>query len=643
MLILAGTETVVGYPRPSSASSAFFASALITYFPVFILAAWLFSLASPQRGLDLWFPLGTGAARVIGGLVPEVVASAWTLVCLSLGAVIAFLAVRRLADATKGSPPFLFGLTVGMVLPILAARVVMGRSASGAFEQGRALALGALFGMLGFVILRGLVSKWPKLALVFLLGPVVGLGVWNRNTAPPALVPPASGVTEPKGVRPDIVLIVLDTVRAQALESYGHSRNTMPNLEAFARRATTFRRAWTNGSWTLPGHASLFSGLRLTRHGYDSGFSVPERMPPDRFLAARLRGAGYRTGAVAANFGVFGREDPLLQGFESIVAEPLRPYAFRPWLFDLIAWSPRSPWLSWPAAQFPGPSMRAPWVVDHGLRFWARFEGEPRFLFVNLMEAHLPWIPEPSDLGRFGPLGLDIESEQVEVLGRYLRNGRPTPEETATLRVRYDESLYSLDRSLARLLDGVSKGPRNEGTIVVMTSDHGESLGEHDRFGHRNSLDEEATRIPLVVRGPGLEAGESRDTPVQLVDVFGYLARSAGLPLERGLDARPLGERRHVVIEHRPGPQGALPATYPRGDLSALVEWPFKYIEGSTVEAALFDLSVDPEEQRNLVAREPARVDAMRLVLRGFSGPRWPGAPVPDPAGERLRALGYVR
>ncbi len=643
VLIVAGTETVAGYPRPSSASGAFFAAALITYLPIFALAAWFLSLALPRRGLDLWFPLLAGAFRVTLGLLPEVVANVWTLLPLSLGAVIIVFTLRRLADVTKGSPPYLFGLTVGMVLPILVARVAMGMSALGAGPQGRALALGALFGMLGFVILRGLVSTWPRLAPAFLLGPLVGLGGWNRNAAPPPTVPPPGEVRELKAVRPDIVLIVLDTVRAQALESYGHSWNTMPNLEAFAHGATVFRRAWTNGSWTLPGHASLFSGLRLTRHGYDSGFLVPERTPPDRFLAARLRGAGYATGAVSANFGV-GREDPLLHGFESIDAEPLRPYAFRPWLFDLIAWFPGSLWLSRQAAQFPGPSMRAPWVVDRGLRFWARSAGKPRFLFVNLMEAHLPWIPEPMDLGRFGPLGLDAESEQVEVLGRYLKNGRPTPKETTTLRARYDESLYSLDRSLARLLDGVTKGLRNEGTIVVVTSDHGESLGEHDRFGHRNSLDEEATRIPLIVRGPGLEAGERRDTPVQLVDVFGYLARSAGLPVEPDLDARPLGERRHVVIEHRPGLQGTLPATYPRGDLSALVEWPFKYVEGSTVEASLFDLSADPGEQRNLVAREPARVEAMRLVLRDFSGSRSSGAPLPDRAAdERLRALGYVR
>lgn len=288
--------------------------------------------------------------------------------------------------------------------------------------------------------------------------------------------------------------------------------------------------------------------------------------------------------------------------------------------------------------------MRAPWVVDRALHFWSRVEERPRLLFVNLMEAHLPWIPESGDLGRFGPPGLDVEVEQLSVIGRYLKGGRPTPTEADLLRARYDEALYSLDRSLGRLLDGVTKGEGSENTIVVVTSDHGESLGEHDRFGHRNSLDEEVTRIPVIVRGPGLAAGESRDTPIQLVDLFGYLADSAGLPIESGLDARRFGERRAVVIEHRPGPQGALPSSYPRGDLSALIQWPFKFVEGPDVEATLFDLSADPGEELNLAAAEPVRVDTMRLLLRDLSGtPSSPGASPDLAAPERLRTLGYVR
>ena len=642
-LILAATETVAGYPRPSSASGAFFSASFTTYLPLAVLAAWALSTFLPGRGLDLWLPLLVGALRMSGPIAGAVSAGEWAMPALVLVAAAAILGLSAVTESPAHSPPFLFGLTVGIVLPILAGRVATATAAAEFLGPGKALVLGVIAGLLTFVLLRAFVARWPKVGPVFLLGPVVSLGLWSaQRSSPPvaALAPPLPAPAS----RPDIVLIVLDTVRAQALSSYGHSRNTMPNLEAFARGSTTFRRAWTDASWTLPAHASLFSGVRSTRHRYDSGFDPFERSSPDLFLAARLRRAGYATAAVAANFGVFGKDDPLLRGFERVDAEPLRPFAFQPWFFDIISAFPRVPGLRGFAARFPGPSMRAPWVVERALDFWTHPEERPRFLFVNLMEAHLPWIPEPEDLGRFGPRGLEVESEQVEVLGRYLRGGRPTPAETGVLRARYDEALHSLDRSLGRLLDGILRAPSPGGAVVVVTSDHGESLGEHDRFGHRASLDEEATRIPLVVRGPGLTAGAIRDTPVQLVDIFLYLARSAGVPLEPGLDARGFAERRAVVIEHRPGAQGELPASYPRGDLSALILWPFKYVEGPSVAAALFDLEQDPGELVNLAVQEPGQAQAMSLLLRELSGSRSsPDAAVDPAAQDRLRALGYVR
>ena len=642
-LILAGTETVVGYPRPSSASSAFFSSAFVMYLPLSVFAAWLFSVVIPRHGLDLWLPLLVGALRMAGPLATAARAGEWGLPVAVLVASFLIVGVRVVAESPTQSPPFLFGLTVGIVLPILAGRVAPATPAVRYLGPERALVLGVVGGLLTFVLLRAFVARWPKVGPVFLLGPIVSLGLWSRQGASspaPVMAPPMPAATR----RPDIVLIVLDTVRAQALASYGSARNTMPNLEAFARGSTTFTRAWTDASWTLPAHASLFSGVRPTRHRYDSGFDPFERSSPDLFLAARLRRAGYATAAVAANFGVFGKEDPLLRGFERVEAEPLRPFAFHPWFFDILSAFPRAAFVRGYAARFPGPSMRAPWVVDRALDFWTHGDERPRFLFVNLMEAHLPWIPEPEELGRFGPRGLDVESEQVEVLGRYLKGGRPTRAETELLRARYDEALYSLDRSLGRLLDGIASASSAAGTVVVVTSDHGESLGEHDRFGHRISLDEEATRIPLIIRGPGLPAGARRDVPVQLVDVFGYLARSAGVAIEPGLDSRDFSDRRAVVIEHRPGAQDALPSSYPRGDLSALILWPFKYVEGPSTAGALFDLDQDPGELRNLAGQEPAQAKAMSLLLRELAGA--PSAPrvAPDPAtAERLRALGYLR
>lgn len=639
--ILAGTEAVASYPRPSAASGAFFAAAFAIYLPLVFVAALVLTTVSPGRGLNLWLPLSAGSLRMAGELRAATSASDGTVLFAAVVAVVVVIAMARRMESDAESPPFLFGLTVGIVLPILSSRVASG-ALTGRLGRDRAVVLGVIVGMLVFILLRACVARWPKAGPVFLLGPVVSLALWSgpRSASP---LPLATTLAVPPRT-PDIVLIVLDTVRAPSLRMFGGALDTMPGLEAFARTATTFTHAWSDGSWTLPSHASLFSGLHVSRHRYDSGFDASNRLPPERFLAERLRQAGYATSAVAANFGVFGREDPLLVGFETVHAEPLRPFVNRPWLFDLISWAPENPWVRRNAGSFRAPSMRAPWVVDRALEAWAGFQDRPRFLFVNLMEAHRPWIPEAPDLGRFGSRGLEMESEQEAVLGRLLHGGRPTAAEAEILRARYHESLSTLDRHVSRLLAGVTTGDRAAEMIVVVTSDHGESLGEHDRFGHRNSLDEPATRIPLIVRGPGLNPGGRNEAPVQLVDVFGYLTRSAGLTIEPHLDAREFGARRAVVMEHRPGPQGALPSSYPRGDLSALIEWPYKFAQGPHTAPTLFDLSADPGESKNLIDVEMERAGRMRsLLLHLSAAPSTPGLARDLLIEERLRALGYVR
>lgn len=638
-LMIAGTEAVVAYPGPSSASRSFFGVAFLTYAPFALAAAAALVVTFGRRGLDLWLPLFAGLLRILQSLAVDIAANPWIGVALCLAAIALAFGARKVADAIGSSPPFLFGLTVGMVIPILTARLVSLRLTTRMGSQDHAMALGAGIGLVGFVVLRSGVVRWRKIAPIFLLGPVVSLWMWWR-LGTSAVLPPTHDVASDANA-PDIVLIVLDTVRAQALQSYGSSRNTMPNLERFAIDSTLFQRAWTNGSWTLPAHASLFSGLNPAQHRYDSGFDPQSRLDPKQFLAARLHDHGYATAAVVANFGAFGHEDPLAQGFESIVVDPLRPFAFKPWLFDLMLLFPHAEWLDPARYAFPAPSMRASRAIGHAERVWSTPEARPRFLFVNLMEAHLPWIPESEDLGRFGPRGLGTESDQLDVLGKYLHGGRPTAAETHTLRDRYDEVLVSLDRSLGRLLKMVAEKARRP-VIVVITSDHGESLGEHDRFGHRNSLDEAATRIPLIVRASSLRAGP-RNEPVQLSDVFGFLATSSGLAPEARPDAVPFGQRKLVIMEHRPGPQEELPSSYPRGDLSALVDWPYKYVDGPLTSAGLFDLSMDPWELKNLAETHRTRAASMKGILRARSGVASGSPPLGAQALERLKALGYAR
>lgn len=633
-IIVAGTETVVAYPGPSSSASTLFRWAFMAYLPIFAAAAMALSRLSPSRGLDLWFPLLAGALRIVTVAEPR----AWAagLATLLGGAGLA----RALDRDGRRSPPLLFGVTVGLVLPILVPRLLALRFAGDPADRDRVLVFGACAGVTAFVLLRALVARRPRVAPVFLLGPVVSLIVWTRAAGSPGGdAPRAVGAASAGDTRPDIALIVLDTVRERGIPGIGDLGRTMPRLDAFAATATRFTRAWTSASWTIPAHASLFSGLNVSRHRYDAGFPAADRVSPRTFLAPRLRAAGYATAAVAANFAVFGRELTLFEGFETVRAEPLRPYLLRPWLFGLLARAPSGPW----NAAFPGPSVRAPEIVEQALGAWRAAGGRPRFLFVNLMEAHLPWVPEAEDHGRFGAPGLSTEREQVEVLGSYLEDRRPTASQVTTLRARYAEALFTLDRSVERLLHGLVADARDREVVLIVTSDHGESLGEHDRFGHRNSVDEAAARIPLIVRSRSLPPG-TNDAPIALTDVFRLVVDAARLPLEDGLDAEAPGSRREVVVEHRPGPQRKLPRSYPRGDISALVLWPYKYVEGPGLAPALFDLAKDPGELSNLAATDRDLAEVLRDRLRALSTRTSSPAPGRDPdLDERLRALGYVR
>jgi arylsulfatase A-like enzyme len=195
------------------------------------------------------------------------------------------------------------------------------------------------------------------------------------------------------------------------------------------------------------------------------------------------------------------------------------------------------------------------------------------------------------------------------------------------------------------LFEGLRREARDHETIIVITSDHGELLGERHRRGHPGSLDEEVTRIPLFIRAADLEPG-TNSAIVQLTDVFGYLADKAGLDPATDSDAVPFGSRREAVIEQRPDAQTPTPPGYPRGDVSALVQWPYKYVEGPQEGAALFDLSLNQEEHVNLLTRDPTRAAAMSARLRVLSPTSSSSGTEsrPDAAiRERLRALGYIR
>lgn len=419
--------------------------------------------------------------------------------------------------------------------------------------------------------------------------------------------------------RPNLVLVVWDTCRADRLSAYGHAAPTTPHLEAFARTGVRFRNAFAPAPWTAPAHASLFTGLLPSRHGLTQGTGSEARVRPGvPLLAETLSAAGYETMGITAN-AFLSPATGLDQGFGRMVAlhrgERVKGRGERA-LEEVRAWLG---------------ARRADGAAA----------GRPFLLFVNLMETHVPWNPAPAALGPVldgevpeGALAAARALGEEDLLFHTV-GIRKVPEETlAGARALYDGGCREADGVTKGILDLLEAEGLLAGSLVAITSDHGEALGEHGEMGHRYSVHDTVLRIPLVVRWPGrLEGGRVEDAQVRLQDLYPTLLEAAGVeaPPGNGLDAatlteRPLRPRTVIAQFHRPPlSMASLLERLPGAPAEALERLFHSHIavqdpvgttgarkwvrvtrqvgDGprTTVREELYDLLTDPMEQRNLL------------------------------------------
>lgn len=453
--------------------------------------------------------------------------------------------------------------------------------------------------------------------------------VWGRPLDPSPLVDAVVTAIPPPAGTPDVVLVSLDTTRADRLSTYGHERDTSPNLTALATDALRFTQARSPSAWTLPGHASMFTGLYPSRHGarlagaWLEGQSVDGRRRvayPLRAdvvtLAEALRDRGYRTGAFVANFSYLYRDFGLAQGFGIYDDAPglllrVRPHA--------VTFAQRFA---------PGfclkPFRSAPEINAAALAWLDRAPaGRPVFLFVNYMEPHQPWLAPPP---------FDRWSRDLPDARRLARRNLYThavhdisAAEEAFITANYDGQIAAMDAALGDLLAALRARGRFEDALIVVTADHGELLGEHGQMGHiGRMLYEGLLRIPLVVKFPGTgrERGTT-DAPVQLVDVLPTVLAAAGAPLPPGVQGERLGEVTHAIVaeeEINPFLVSHYGDVYNRA-VRVVYDGSYKLITTSRSEQRLFDLAHDPTESIDLSTREPARVSALRAQLEAVLGP----------------------
>ena len=326
----------------------------------------------------------------------------------------------------------------------------------------------------------------------------------------------------------NVLLVVMDTVRADHLTPYGYDRPTTPGLADFAAEATVFEEAVAPAPWTLPVHASLFTGLYPSQHGADQENPYLEGATT---LAETLSAAGYDTACYSSNAWItpythltdgFDHQDNF---FEVMPGDLLSGPLARAWktMNDnerLRAIADKLVSLGNVAHEYfaggEGADSKTPAVIDRTKAFVE--DADDWFAFINLMDAHLPYHPPDEFAAEFAP-GVD-STDVCQNSKEYNAGARDIEDdEWADIRNLYDAEIAHIDAQLTRLFDWLKAEGEWDDTTVVVCADHGELHGEHDLYGHEFCLYDPLVNVPLIVKHPTLDAGRWTDT-VELVDLY---------------------------------------------------------------------------------------------------------------------------
>jgi arylsulfatase A-like enzyme len=456
----------------------------------------------------------------------------------------------------------------------------------------------------------------------------LGLGVnalrLNRERSALAALPPAGA-----GL-PNVLVIILDTVRAASMSLYGHQRPTTPELERLSGDGVVFDRAVAPSSWSNPSHAALLTGHYAHNVSSDWGADLDDTHPT---MAEVFAGAGYATAIFSANTRYITHQSGMGRGFARFDDHPV----LAPDAVIGATWLGR--WLADPRQvrgrvlgfeDLPGRE-QAPEVIRPLLDWIDGVAGDRPFLAVaNLMDGHDPYVPPEPFATRFGgPARRSVAARVWDRVSRALdreahADAPELPWEERTLR-SYEESVAYLDHEMGRLFEELRGRGLLENTIVVITSDHGEEFGEHhDVRGHGKSLYWPVIHVPLVLWfGDKVPRGLRVTEPVTLRGVPATVADLAGL------GPTPLPGRSFAAAWSGPGAIGdtALaeltsaqdaPQSAPigKGDMKAVVLDSLHYVRNGDGSEEVYDIVRDPLERHNLLAGlDPETVARLRALI----------------------------
>ncbi|MEE8525820.1 MAG: sulfatase [Thermoanaerobaculia bacterium] len=423
--------------------------------------------------------------------------------------------------------------------------------------------------------------------------------------------------------RPNVFLIVIDTLRADHLSCYGYGRETSPNIDRLAAQGILYEQSISAASWTFPAHASLFTGLFPRDHGATSQTRTLEASFDT--LAELLKTAGYRTAGFSNNVWTHDASG-LKQGFEE----------FREMWHQQVV---EDKGISF---DDPAYDMGAALTTEE-IFGWLDGAGDgerPFFVFVNYFEPHLPYRPTQPFDDEFLPSGAD--PRQVRKLRSFYSPReyayildipwvRVEEKELEILTALYDGEIAYVDSILGVLVDGLRSRGLLDDTLLVITSDHGEHLGEHHMLDHKLSLYDPLLRVPLILWNPKrIPAGVRVESQVQAHDVFGTILDFGGVPRESAprLPFADAGERSTFAELAYPrifldAIDRELPGLDSRTrrfarSLKAVRGPRYKLIAGSDGRTELYDIGADPGESHDLADELPEVVAELKKTLDAF-------------------------
>ena len=426
------------------------------------------------------------------------------------------------------------------------------------------------------------------------------------------------------------ILISLDTLRPDFLSCYGHARETSPSLDALARAGVRFADVTAAAPWTLPSHASMFTGLYPAHHGVKSHETrLPEAI---QTVAEELRDAGFATMAVVNTHNIGAPQFQLQQGFQRFS-----------YVQELVEDSRKR-------LRTPNGGEN---VIAQAKEFLTQREaGKPFFLFLHFYDAHTDFTPEDEFRQRFvEPYAGKLDGRSQQLDGVRKRGEVLSAADLTFLQQMYEAEIAQLDELLGRFFVWLSEQHLADDTLIVITSDHGEEFQEHGGLLHGRSQYQEVMRVPLLLKGPGLPAGAVVETPVNGVDVTPTLLAALGVRSTQARDG----------IDLAPGwSGGSLPARtfYAEADHNNRIgnktvsdikkmvrQGDDKLLfDTHTQKAEFYDLAADPAERDDLAARSPECAAALKAELERYLAGAIQTQAIAAPTEEEqlaLDALGY--